>query len=320
MPHNKETTKLYELGGASLAAALEVNRLMQEDLLRDVDAFSSIDHVEVFKETHKNLLDKIGQSSRAVQIKMDEGCHSRAHEHTPHCYFHPVHHDRVLMQTPVDYKGRHFIPEDAVELTGKDREVMESGLFCGGWSDPEPIWSLKRPRGIATPADFDVDAHYYESMPAHALESAVKKTIRGVFNLKAMIMDGSVIHDRDDQDKISLQVCVYVDDAMNPVLELGAYHTEKKKMLPFRSDVVFTTEKMPSDMYKMTPNLKTALGFVMQGSLDKIKAAIPDPEKIWQEENKRDLETGIVPPPPPRELLHLYPKAPWPFPKSGPTP
>lgn len=308
--------KLFELTGDTCNIAIEVYELMKDELLKDVDLTSSRDDVADFVDRHRPLLEQIGYFSRAVQIRISDMTHVRAYEHTPFCVFHPDGRHRVLMVAPIDYRGRHFTPANAVELTDQDRADIELHSI----DDLTPVWFKKLPRGVSTPADFNPATHFADIRPDHRVSLAINRAMTGIVNLRHIFCDGSFVYSHQDPDKIALQISLGHSAEMGQVtLEMGAIDTVTNEIITMRSSPAFTVQPTDSHFYRIIPNPRTAGGHVVQAILDKVTSTIPTIAQAWQAADDIDRALTITPPPPPVDLLHLRPDAPWPFPKSCTT-
>lgn len=305
--------KIFELTGDTCNIAIELHELMQEKLLNDIDLTSSHDDVADFTDHYRPLLEQIGYFSRALQVRISDMTHVRAYEHTPFCVFHPDGRHRVLMVVPVDYLGRHFVPANAVEMTGQDREDIESKAI----ENLSPVWLAKLPYGVPTPADFDPAIHLADICPDHRVSLAINRAIAGIVNLTHIFCDGSFVYSDQSPDKIALQISIgHSAEQGQMTLEMGAIDTVTNEIISLRSSPAFTAQATDSSLYRIIPNPLTAGGRVVQDILDKVTSVIPTIAQAWQAADDIDRVLEIAPPPPPVALLHLRPDAPWPFPKS----
>ena len=287
-------------------------------------AFSNEDFlplVHAFQAKYKDLYDATGQNSRAVKISYTEGSYPRAYAHTPQLYFHPVYkNNRVVLIAPVDYKDRTFQPEDAVPLSDGEAKVLCEGLWLGGHSDPVPVIHRRTPYGVQTPPDFDLQTSFYTQYPTPFDPRKTDELVR-VFNniMKGLIKDGAV-PGMDNPEDVSLSCSIVDHENGRPKILVALFNKNDHTPLTLKDNAYFTIrpdlgayEVVPR-AHKPLQRTDTAGGGALQSFID----AVPNlsAEEIWQTCDLADEESFIKPPPPPRELLHTAPEAPWPFPKS----
>tara|TARA_B100001179_G_C18593242_1_gene405749 strand:- start:1084 stop:2283 length:1200 start_codon:yes stop_codon:yes gene_type:complete len=61
---------------------------------------------------------------------------------------------RFFLFSPVDYKGKYFVPENSKLIEGDELEQVNSYLFAGGWSSPGCLLSTPE-KGVVLPEGFD---------------------------------------------------------------------------------------------------------------------------------------------------------------------
>lgn len=155
MNGNENTDMVYRLQGRSLRAAeileshirrqwerepLDMGLLLsdmpryEESLIRFYDGFFAALRAEA-----PEVVDILGLESRAVQVTeypWGDGKIAAA-AYAPAIYKMDTErgYDGYVMISPVDYKGRHFIPEDAAPVEGEAREVLMRGLRYTDFGD-----------------------------------------------------------------------------------------------------------------------------------------------------------------------------------------
>jgi hypothetical protein len=161
----------YELKGESLDAAVELDLLVRAHVaanIVDVNGKSLLEAHRVYKaiyedalaqigKTHPQLLEKCGLNAPAVQVQDYDGGYPRTYESFPSVYWTSSKLALYLMYCPVDYKGRHFVPADAVKCDDKDfaSTDMGHGIYKNHfWIAEGPVVDGGR-RGLPLPADFD---------------------------------------------------------------------------------------------------------------------------------------------------------------------
>ncbi len=166
MKPKRNSTVVYKLAGRSLEAALLLERELAKELLTvPVLQKGKINDIrDSWDGMYKGLLARLekespdvltltGLNSPAVQVFQGPQTLPRAYVEFPKIFSSPKKTPEYFMYAPVDYKGRYFVPADAVLLTDKEEQIINNRLFAGGWLGNAPIVSVKKP-GVATPADY----------------------------------------------------------------------------------------------------------------------------------------------------------------------
>lgn len=302
---NPESIKVYRLDGASLQAAKDVHKAMHSP----TQTLGGDD----FVHEYQGELKIIGLMSKSVQVTLQDGALPRAYARTPLCYVGPT--GDYYVVAPVDYMDRHFVPRDGILL--KDEEISKTGLWLGGWGDAEPM--IARPYaayGVNVPADFDEKVHLSTRLSAKFNYSGA--FFRSLERVKQHFCDGTLVPWLSE-NQVTLKYDLSCDKERKPLLRMAAYRKDNGQAVDLRSNGWISVEKSHGDFYVLRPNIKSAGGMVLQASLDEIPE-MASVETLWREQNDKDREWFVMPPPLPLELLHTNPKAPWPFPKSAPAP
>lgn len=161
----------YELRGKSLEAAVTLDLLMRRylrdstmdpqgrnlaDLHKDY-VTRSADAIAALRKTHPDLIQACGLNDPAVQVEDYDGMFYRTYQETPLTYWTSSKAALYLMYCPIDYKGRHFVPENAVRCDDKDFDGTDMGHTIYKkhfWVGEAPIADNAR-RGLPLPHDFD---------------------------------------------------------------------------------------------------------------------------------------------------------------------
>lgn len=293
--------QMFELKGRSLAAALELHARIQNELLPGLWAhIRATQTLHSFKVENKHLIDALGLNSLFVTVEMIDGTAPRAYAHRTSSFFHPGDRSRVYLYAPVDYKGDHFVPEDAELLSDSDAEKIDRGLWACGHSQPAfvavpPVG----PRGVALPAGFNPDDegqnYCRESAPfdwraKHALA-------RSFENAKFLYFREGVVEGVSWHDRFRFDVKLGIDDRGAPEVYIKPVAIEDKRDLRLRDNGTFIAVPAADGYYRADPRPETAGGMVMCGFI----AAVPPlaAETIWGMADERDSNRGIVPPPKP---------------------
>lgn len=310
---------VYELKGESLISAYALDSLQQmtaHDLTRTYNGDK-----DAYKADIDMLLHQLGQKTPSTRISLTEGSAPRAYAHYPAVFFHPGDNTRAYMFAPVDFKGRYFMPADAVKLTENQAKTISIGLWAGGWSDPAPVTPVIPAHGIPMPMDFDrrspLQNYEHFSPPFAADQSAmVVKVLNSTRDyLTAQKAIGSV----QTGDEFVFKCQMTYEDGGRPGLIACAERKDNQARLPMKDNVYFLAERMaaPIGYYKITPNKKYAGGLALQSFLDAVPTL--SPERIWDFCNRQDHNRLITPPKTQEQYLR-DPKEPWPFPKNSVAP
>lgn len=159
----------YKLEGASHKAALRLSSLVQAYFEQDPVAMNGRNLGDIQKDYRTRaeymlgelggrapeLFEACGLNAETVQVHYNpNGKFHRAYARFPDIVAAPTKEPEFYMYVPVDYKGRHFVPEGAKLLNKQETDRAGDLLFAGGWLGNGPI--LKREdAGVAIPADFD---------------------------------------------------------------------------------------------------------------------------------------------------------------------
>ncbi len=166
MKPERNGTVVYALAGRSLEAALRLERelakelqtvpVLQKGSLRDIgDSWDGMYKglLARLEKDAPHVLTLTGLKSPAVQVFKGPQTLPGAYEEYPKIFSSPEKIPAYFLYAPVDYKGRHFVPADAVLLTDKESQNIDNRLFAGGWLGNAPIVSIKK-QGVATPTDY----------------------------------------------------------------------------------------------------------------------------------------------------------------------
>ncbi|MBU0859117.1 MAG: hypothetical protein KJ667_04190 [Alphaproteobacteria bacterium] len=172
----------YELKGESLDAAIMLDLRVRDYLTRfpgqrsgnllDIHMSYKQRYQEALAEIRKtdpDLLKKCGLDHATVQVEQSEGAYPRTYESFPTIYATTAKQALYLMYVPVDYKGQHFIPQDAVPCDDKDFTGTDMGHSIYKkhfWVAEGPVVDGGR-RGLPVPSDFDPATS--QTIPSHGL-------------------------------------------------------------------------------------------------------------------------------------------------------
>ncbi|HYD18674.1 MAG TPA: hypothetical protein VEF76_09360 [Patescibacteria group bacterium] len=162
---------VFELQGESLDAALRLEREIRRELetvkpkqsgymneIRDSwNAFYD-GLLTRLKTDAPDILALTGLDAPAIQVAHGKDTWPRAYEHFPQIFSSPEQNPRYFMYAPVDYKGGHFAPVDAIELDDKTADRVGDLLFAGGWLGNAPLVN-KEKTGVALPPDYNPGAN-----------------------------------------------------------------------------------------------------------------------------------------------------------------
>lgn len=161
----------YELHGESLDAAIELDvrvRLALSQKPVATTGRSLLDLHNEYRRQYDAVLDEIrrddpalaarcGLTAPITQIDAQDGAHPRAYHAYPEIFGTSAKMPMYLMYCPVDYKGDHFKPADAIQCDPKDFSGTDMGhsiyknLF---WVADGPVIDAGK-RGVALPIDFN---------------------------------------------------------------------------------------------------------------------------------------------------------------------
>ncbi len=190
---------------------LEITRLQDENFTR----FTAL-----IAEKVPQLVQDLGLTHTAVQIKGFTGGLPRAYTERPTCHIAPHDQQKIYIYAPIDYKGQHFIPTDARLLDETEEQRVGQSLWAGGWSDPITLVPAKR-SGTALPADFDPAQH--QTLTPHHLGDNPAKPYRffkaGGETLAILNGQGQ---DKDEYSKKTDQLFRAVTGLKNKLVKAGA--------------------------------------------------------------------------------------------------
>ena len=158
---------VYKLSGRSLEAALRLDKELEREL-QTVPVLRkgfATDIRKSWEALYKSLIARLeteapdvlelaGLKARAVQVFQGVQSLPRAYAATPEIFCDGRKEPEYFMYVPVDYKGGHFVPADAVLLNDAEENAAGNRLFAGGWLGNAPLVSIEK-QGIATPADYE---------------------------------------------------------------------------------------------------------------------------------------------------------------------
>ncbi|MDB5490500.1 MAG: hypothetical protein JWO78_349 [Micavibrio sp.] len=297
--------KIYRLQGKSLDAA----RAVHDAIYSPTQTLGGDD----FYHEYTAELKILGWASRAVQVFQQDGSLPRAYEYGAKHYAGQTPDFSAYMKVQVDYQGRHFVPQDAVLLDAGG--IVESGVYTHRLK--EFLEHPERAVGVSMPVDFDASRHSHLRIGPE-FNKAGDEFLEGVGRLKQHFCDG-VFASGLGEHEVFFRIDLTCDKNRRPLLRMAAYRAGHQEPVPLRSNGWLRVEKSSGDFYIVRPDTKTAGGSVLQAALDKIPD-LPDKATLWREHDKIDQSCGVKLPPPPLELIDLYPGAPWPFPSSAPAP
>ena len=136
---------------------------------------------------------------------------------------------------------------------------------------------------------------------------------------KAMYIAENAIIGVTDPAEFKFKLILVCEDNGRPGLLAKAMRVSDGSTLVMKPNAFFTPHAIGADgYYKLVPHPKTAGGSAFKSLFDDIPSMLP--EDVWKACDASDIANFILPPPPPRALLHLQPQMPWPFPISAPAP
>lgn len=161
----------YELKGESLDAAIELDLRVRAALSTKPVATTGRSLLDVhndYRRQYNAVLDEIrrddpalaarcGLSAPVTQVEAQDGAHPRAYHVYPEIFGTSAKMPMYLMFCPVNYKGDHFKPADAVAVDDKDMSGTDMGhtiyknLF---WVADGPVIDAGK-NGVAMPHDFN---------------------------------------------------------------------------------------------------------------------------------------------------------------------
>lgn len=162
MTHAKYENRCYELKGASLAAARELESELEKqikirqpmqsgnmgDIQRDWQGFYGELLARLEKEKPQLLADT-GLTTPSTYLQaLIGGKYPRAYHEYPSIFLSPQKTPRYFMYVTCGIDGKDFVPKDAVLLKGKKAAAIGDLLFAGGWLGNAPLVSVPK-RGVA---------------------------------------------------------------------------------------------------------------------------------------------------------------------------
>lgn len=170
MPSQRNGHAVYELSGRALAAAKRLEAELAEELktvpvkrlgnLKEIgdswDALYDGLRARLAAEA-PDVLKETGLTSPSTQVFKGVQTLPRAYAEYPQIFLSPEKNPRYFMYAPIDYKGRHFAPQDSKKLDNKQADAVGNLLFAGGWLGNAPLVNTKK-QGVATPADYKAPA------------------------------------------------------------------------------------------------------------------------------------------------------------------
>jgi hypothetical protein len=177
--HTKTRHVVFKLRGQSHLAALKLQSIVDEymrlnpiqaggrnllDLGLEWDETSAYILSEIEKRD-PDLFKACGFDQQAIQINDHGGLFFRAYSHYPDIIAAPTKKPEFFMYAPISYDGSYFAPEDAIELSEADADIVGEKLFAGEWLGNGAILARKG-QGVALPDDFDqsVNPSYDKSL------------------------------------------------------------------------------------------------------------------------------------------------------------
>lgn len=166
MAQKRNGTVVYALAGRALEAAIRLDQEVRREL-ETVPVLQSGNMKEIgdsWNAMYKSLLARLeqeapdvlqltGLTSPATQVFQGVQSLPRAYNEYPQIFTSPEKKPMFFMYSPVDYNGKHFVPEDSIPLNDKQRAKIDDLLFAGGWLGNAPIVNIQK-EGTATPADY----------------------------------------------------------------------------------------------------------------------------------------------------------------------
>ncbi len=310
---------VYELKDASLADADALENLLpmtRKDIARVYGRKTSAYQADV-----DLFMECLGQKSAATRIKLVDGGAPRAYAHYPAVYRHPDDKMRAYMIAPLDFKGRHFMPVQAVMLNDKQSAAVIAALHPAGKPPAPTIAPVIKPHGIPVPMDFDprsplqIFDRYEAPFEADkvALLKKVMNNIRGYLATEKAVAGVSLAED------FTFQCYMTYEKDGRPGLIACAERKSDQARLAMNANCYFTPEPFSRyvGFHKIVPNTKYAGGMALQSFFDSMTSLSKD--DVWHIGNEWDKAAGIAPPQTPQEYLRDT-TAPWPFPKSSVAP
>lgn len=165
-------TLCYRLEGESHRSATILDSIAREYFNRNLQAPNGRNFADIQKEHEEanayilsevkarapELFEACGFGHESICVRKPHGLFYRSYKQSPDIFAAPTEKAEYYMYVPVDYKGEHFVPKDAVLLNEKEAERAGNLLFAGGWLGNAPILSSPD-AGCHKPADFDPNKH-----------------------------------------------------------------------------------------------------------------------------------------------------------------
>lgn len=167
MTRAKYENRCYELKGASLAAAREleseiekqikIRQPMQSGNMGDIQRDWQVFYREFLVRLKKEKPDLIkstglGTPSTILQALIG-GKYPRAYHEYPSIFLSPEKNPRYFMYVTKGIDGKDFVPPDAVLLTGKAEQAAGDLLFAGGWLGNAPLVTMPKTGVALDPLD-----------------------------------------------------------------------------------------------------------------------------------------------------------------------
>ncbi len=310
----------YELGGESLrdAQALHITQSLNAD---EIGLYYGGDF-EAHQADILSLKMRLGQHNPATRITLVDGCAPRAYKHYPALYFHPADKTRVYMVAPIDFKARHFMPEDANMLRGEELENFTAALHAGAGQELAPLTAVIPPHGTRMPMDFDPRSplqNFNRYAPPFA-QDKVATLLRVMDSVRTYLVENKAVGGVTEGSAFTFKAYLTYERDGRPGIMACAERLKDQARLSMTANAYFTPERPlngPLGYYKILPNPKFAGGLALQSFFDMIPSLTPD--EIWALRDAQDLAHGIKPPQTPAQYLSDARES-WPFPRNAPLP
>lgn len=294
---------VYELHGSSLNDALTLAALLRMKP-KDIDhAYGDDDRayradIDLYKEC-------LGQSRPATCITMVDGCAPRAYAHYPAIYRRPDDQKRAYMVTPIDFKGRHFMPLQAVMLNPAESAAVIGALHSAGKPHAHAIAPARKPHGMPVPMDFDPRSPLqnfirYEP-PFEPDKVALLKKVMN--NIRDYLATEKAIAGVSLGEEFSFRCHMTYEKDGRPGLIACAERNRDQARLAMKANCYFTPAALPRlpGYHKIVPSTKFAGGMALQSFFDAMATLTPD--DVWRRCSQSDKDQGIKPPKTPTEYL-----------------
>ncbi len=261
------------------------------------------------QENHADLMRALGMDTPVIFVRQEPSAFPRAYEAIPTLYAHVSYPENpaLYLVCPVDYKGRHFVPEAGRLLDAEEVRKKRVLIFGSEWVDNYPLFS-RRARGTALPADYvppaqnpdgDFSTRYRFFRAAgktaayvreiRRLEDARNKATSRLFAyIQGLIPDlkkeGMLSVSADDPRDFRANFSLGTSDAGRPLLTLSVRDTKHGHSIGIENNKWFTATDTGyiaggdlSREYLVFPNRDTAEGRELGALMKPLQGRYPGP-------------------------------------------